>query len=225
MKSKVLVFDLDDTLFPERDFVYSGFRAVAQYMAQQHDIADFDKRAIALFEGGERQRVFNRCLDGLGIDADAAYIEELIHLYRNHKPNIQLPAESAHVLSALRGCKRLAIITDGYLQTQRNKIQALALDRYVEYIVYTDELGRAHWKPSATGYRQVQHFFQVEGRHCLYVADNPHKDFVTARRLSWMTVRLRCEGREHAAREPERGYEADVEIGALNEILLLPEVL
>ena len=32
-----IIFDLDDTLYPERDYVLSGFRAVAQTYAQIHE--------------------------------------------------------------------------------------------------------------------------------------------------------------------------------------------
>ena len=41
---KAVIFDLDDTLYPERDYAFSGFRAVVGACA---DIIDDPGRAVA----------------------------------------------------------------------------------------------------------------------------------------------------------------------------------
>lgn len=38
---KVVVFDLDDTLFPEHEFVLSGFRVVSNWVTTQYSITGF----------------------------------------------------------------------------------------------------------------------------------------------------------------------------------------
>ena len=38
---KAVIFDLDDTLFPERTYVLSGFRAVGDWISETYSIRGF----------------------------------------------------------------------------------------------------------------------------------------------------------------------------------------
>ena len=53
---RVVVFDLDDTLFPERQYVLSGFRAVDMWLKEAHGLIGFYDHANALFNEGHGQR-------------------------------------------------------------------------------------------------------------------------------------------------------------------------
>ena len=55
----VVVFDLDDTLYLERDYVRSGFRAVDAWLASR-GILGFFGEAWANFENGLRGKAFDR---------------------------------------------------------------------------------------------------------------------------------------------------------------------
>ena len=60
----VLVFDLDDTLYLERDFVVSGFREVAHVLGRligTEEIRVF-RFMWSLFENGSRGKIFNQAL-------------------------------------------------------------------------------------------------------------------------------------------------------------------
>jgi putative hydrolase of the HAD superfamily len=59
---RALVFDLDDTLYPERDFVLSGFQAVSGWLRLQGGVEGFYDRALATFERGVRGRIFDEVL-------------------------------------------------------------------------------------------------------------------------------------------------------------------
>lgn len=65
MNGCFVVFDLDDTLYLERDFVMSGFQAVERWAEQRLGIQNFAESCRQLFERGERQRVFDRRLPNL----------------------------------------------------------------------------------------------------------------------------------------------------------------
>ena len=58
MKDCLFVFDLDDTLYPERDFVRSGFLAVDEQVRARLGREGFLKTARARFERGERGKIF-----------------------------------------------------------------------------------------------------------------------------------------------------------------------
>ena len=185
-----LVFDLDDTLYPEKDFVRSGFHAVDDWLHSRNVCEGFFQVAWRIFEAGTREDVFNLTLRRLAVEA-SDLIPLMVAAYRAHEPNIQVFADVDSALSRLRSEYRLGILTDGHLETQRNKIRALGLTERVEAILYSDELGRDCWKPSPAPFSAIMKRLDVRGDQCVYIADNPSKDFSGARQLGWQTVHIR----------------------------------
>jgi putative hydrolase of the HAD superfamily len=187
---QAVVFDLDDTLFPEWTFVKSGFQALDAWVLEQYGVGDFFKTAWILFERGDRGRIFNQTLDTLQISYQLSDIQELVQVYRQHAPQIQLHPDGKWVLEYFQGKLPLGLITDGYLVTQQNKVSALGIQSNFQVIVYSDLFGREHWKPSPTPYRTIMESLSCEGSGCVYIGDNPAKDFITAKQLGWKTVHL-----------------------------------
>src|SRR6188472_1968409 len=121
----VVVFDLDDTLYHERDFVYSGFRAAADAISHETG-EDVFEQLVDQFEA-KRSDPFGKVLAERGLPL--ATKRFLIETYREHQPSLKLAPEVAELLGGLRDSGRiLGIITDGRSVTQRNKIRALGLD-------------------------------------------------------------------------------------------------
>src|SRR5262249_46259773 len=120
--------------------------------------------------------------------------------------------DAAAALTALAAdpWSELALLSDGLATTQRNKIEALGLARWIRRIVLTDEMAphRGYWKPHPEAFRQLQADARCPAT-CVYVADNPRKDFDAPVRLGWHSVRLRRPGGlwEH---EPEGSARPDV---------------
>ena len=54
-----LVFDLDDTLYAERDFVISGFHAVDLWLRERRGVKGFAEAAGKIFAAGRRCRIFD----------------------------------------------------------------------------------------------------------------------------------------------------------------------
>lgn len=212
----VIVFDLDDTLYLERDFAASGYRAVGQWMAERFGITDFADRAARVFATGDRARIFDSVLAELGL-ADAPPIAMLVELYRNHFPTIALAPDAAAYLD--RHCdQRMALLTDGHAPTQMNKVRALGLaDRGMAPIVCTGEWGRRFWKPHHRGFEHIAAHPGHAGCTLVYVADNCAKDFIAPRAMGWRTVQIRREGAIHAF-AANSGQQADAVIVSLDEL-------
>ncbi len=222
---KAVVFDLDDTLFPEREFVRSGFAAVGAWVQAERGIAGFGAAAWRRFEAGERKRAFDEALAELGVASEPGLVEKLVGIYRDHRPQIALFPEAAEVLGALRGRYRLGLLTDGYAVAQRRKIAALGIDPLFDKIVVTDELGRECWKPSRVPFQIVIDALGCTGGECVYVGDNPKKDFVAPNELGWLTVHICRAGGEYEkenATDIPPGYCARHRIMSLR---VLPELL
>jgi putative hydrolase of the HAD superfamily len=211
---EAVVFDLDDTLFAERQYVLSGFRAVANWLEERHGIegAPAFSELRALFEGGVRLTTFDEWLDGRGL-GHAVETRELVEVYRNHVPAISPAPGVERVLERLGGRYRLGLVSDGYAQVQRAKFEALRLTGHFEAVVFSDELGRAYWKPSPRPFEVVTELLGLAAANCVYVADNPTKDFIGARSIGMKTVRLRRpEGVYALAEPPTDAHAPDFEV-------------
>lgn len=94
-------------------------------------------------------------------------------------------------------------MTDGYLPTQRLKVQALGIEGYFAAIVYTEELGRQFWKPSPRGFERLMELLKARPEQMVYVADNETKDFIAPNQLGMLTIQLlRPRGRYGRAANP-----------------------
>lgn len=207
---KAVVFDLDDTLYPEAQFVTSGFDAVDSWLAAQEVMRDFSSYAMELFHQGRRGNIFNLVLDQLGIAYDDALIQSMVRVYREHEPTIE-PFEDA--LSVLRdlSCHWLGLISDGFYISQRNKLNSLGLQTFFDFVVLTDQYGRDCWKPNPFAFKMIMEKTGFSAEEHVYVADNPGKDFVAPNALGWKTVQVkRLSGEYRDVKPPESGIPSQV---------------
>lgn len=206
---KAVVFDLDDTLYPEKVYIQSGFRAVSRQIAQLE--AHLEGQVIyellcEEFDQGQRQRVFDKVLERLGLIVDDQMIAELVSLYRCHRPVLKLEDSVRMVLEQLGSRYKLGLLTDGWLPAQKLKVESLALESTFDHIIYTEELGRQYWKPARRPYELMTDELGVSHDQCAYIADNPVKDFVAPNQLGWLTIQLhRSEGVHAHAKTPPNG--------------------
>ncbi|MEO3945392.1 HAD family hydrolase [Gorillibacterium sp. CAU 1737] len=222
MAIEAVVFDLDDTLISERDYTLSGFRAVGEWLGATLPADRFYETAAALYDSGDKGQIFNRTLDALGIPWDDRLISCCICCFREHRPDIRLLPDAEWVLSRLTSRVKLGLITDGYLETQERKVQVLGLRERMQGVILTDLFGRDCWKPSPVPYEAVSRLLQTEHDCCLYVGDNPSKDFVTAKRLGWTTVHIDRGDGVYSGRTYTALEEAHYRITSLLELKDIP---
>jgi putative hydrolase of the HAD superfamily len=217
--SLAVVFDLDDTLYLERHYVRSGFLAAADWLQQSKGLDGFAPVAWRLFEQGVRGDTFNRALAELGVTADEDLVAGAVAAYRGHMPKIELlPDARAAIARCKAGGVPMGLLSDGYLAVQERKVEALGLAKLLDAIVLSDALGRDAWKPAEQPYRAVERALGLLEARFIYVGDNPLKDFVTARRLGWRTVRVRRPGGEHQNTPAPATHEADVTVSSLDDL-------
>ena len=214
-----LVFDLDDTLYAERCFALSGFRAAGTWLEIEKGIPGLAAVASRFFEQGLRGNIFDRALDAMSVPADEALVTSLVGVFREHKPEISLLPDAVECLEWGAVRYRMALVTDGYHMVQKRKVQALSLGQLIPICIFTDAFGREHWKPSPKGFCEVMHKFPGPVSGFVYIADNPRKDFIAPRALGWRSIRVRRPGAEHFSYEPTPDEAADVEVGCLTEVL------
>lgn len=191
------MFDVDDTLYLETDYVASGFGAVDAHLRVDRGIMGFLESATRRFAAGARGDVFDLALADLGVEDARQLVPDLVTTYREHAPSITLLADARAALDRCSARGRVAVITDGPEASQRAKVVALDLARWAWPIVLTAAYGDGYGKPNRRAFSDVA---AAHGDTQLaYVADNPAKDFVAPAQLGWRTVRLRRIGGLHAA--------------------------
>lgn len=197
MCKKVVVFDLDDTLYKEIDFVKSGYRKVAELVEKRfhYDAREVYERLYDWYIKGENPFV---CLnETYGLDNP---ISDYLNVYRFHHPAISLTTETVDVLNNLKEMDvALGIITDGREITQKQKVEALGLTEWInEDNVFINE-NPSCFKPNHWSFdRLMLHFYEQYPNNNLtfyYVGDNPDKDFIAANELGWVTVCFLDDGR------------------------------
>lgn len=174
-KIKGVIFDLDDTLYSEKTYVRSGFKAVSDYLEGEYESKLWD-----FFIAGKPP--IDTLLKMLHKENDKSRVLEV---YRKHIPDIHLYEDIPDIIAQLktRGIK-IGIITDGRPEGQRNKIKALGLETIIDDIIITDELGGAQFrKPCDIAFRIIQNRWRLPSEQIAYVGDNPLKDFKAPQQL------------------------------------------
>ena len=148
---KAVIFDLDDTLYPERAYAFSGFAAVASaFKDLLGDPSETTGQMQQLFESEHRRRVFNELLDRRGIPGDQQLVDRMIETYRTHRPTITLHPDADRILTRLRGRYKLGLISDGPSVSQWAKIDALGLRSRLDEIIITSDLEAFRTSSSGT---------------------------------------------------------------------------
>ena len=214
----LIVFDLDDTLYLERDFARSGFAAAGAWLHRQAGVPGLAEACCILFDAGLRTRLFDEALVRLGVAPDPSLVAQLVEIYRTHDTSIALAADAARYFGGRDGSIPCALITDGPTATQQAKVRALGLDTLLGLIVCTGSLGPGRGKPHPLAFERVEAWAASYGLPLVYVADNPVKDFVAPRSRGWWTVQIERPERVHHVEAPDAAHEAHARIASLDEL-------
>jgi putative hydrolase of the HAD superfamily len=182
VKDTVFVFDLDDTLYSEREYERSGISYVYYYLRSNgvkvSDSVELD--TLLLNRHGWIEELIKL------FKIPSIYSKkDILELYRSHEPKINLYPDAKRLLNQLKIMNgKIAVITDGRSVTQRAKISALSLNEYTGDIYISEEVG--HEKPDP--YSFIKIVDKYKGFQFLYIGDNPKKDFLSPNLLGWTTI-------------------------------------
>lgn len=178
-KATVVVFDLDDTLYNELDYLKSAYQHIALFL-EPHNWKPLYASMFSLYRRGEN--VFNKLAAQYNVDKAV-----LIDKYRYHKPNLYLFKGVLELMQAITSKNgKLALITDGRTKTQTAKLKALGIYELFDVIVISEAIGSE--KPNETNFKAV--VSAIKGENYWYIADNLRKDFIAPNALGWNSVAL-----------------------------------
>ena len=179
----VIVFDLDDTLYNELDFLKSAYKEIALFLAP-----DDWKRLYSTMFSFYRSKI--NVFEYLANEYNAE-IGLLVETYRNHYPDIKLFNGVLEIFDAIKSKNgKIGIITDGRSNTQRSKLESLGILNYIDKIIISEEFGSE--KPNLANFKEIEN--SLPGNIYYYLADNLKKDFIAPNSLGWKSVGLMDNG-------------------------------
>lgn len=191
-KHKIVVFDLDDTLYKEIDFLQSAYRYIADVMSNEN-VSENEIYQLLWNSYKKGRNAFETVVEKYG--SLVFSVDWMLNTYRQHIPHISLDKDIVMFLDRLNADGViLGIISDGRFEQQMNKIDALGLKKYIDeddIIINTDV---DHMKPDI---RSFKYFMDKYGKDYTYwyIGDNTSKDFIAPNSLDWVTICLLDDGR------------------------------
>lgn len=216
---RAVVFDLDDTLYPEWEFVAGGLRAAAEWASARSGLESHvvESELTALARGGPRGKTFDLWLSQRSLPE--AWRTDLVGAYRAHRPHLQMYADARRALERLKRKYKVGLVTEGDAGAQRAKLAALGVEERFGAVVILGREEAALWKPNPEPFRRCLAALGVRPAEAAYVGDNPSKDFRGAREIGMRTVRVRRHGGVYADLEPATEQDApDVEMEDLDRL-------
>ena len=180
---EAVIFDLDDTLYSQKEYYRSGLRVVSEELPH---IRNCYNRMCAALERGQLPIETILKEEGMGTKEE---IRKYLDIFIEHKPTIELYPGVVECFKELRKRKMyIAVVTDGKPVMQRAKIEALGLEKYLDEIIITDELagnGNVHEfrKPNDIAYLIMRKRLNIALRNMAFVGEEEELDFIAPQKL------------------------------------------
>lgn len=188
-KQTFFVFDLDDTLYSEIDFLKSAYKFIASRIDPIHSTKLYEEMLTIFTSGGNTFEYILREYRG-----KVHKMSELLDLYHYHKPQITLKKGAMDMLLKIKSKNgRVGLITNGRSVTQRNKIEALGLEKIFDEIIISEEIGFE--KPAPEVYKSYLDSKQTLRYY--YFGDNFKNDFIMPGKYGWCCIGLIAEDNIH----------------------------
>ncbi len=215
-KIQAIFFDLDSTLYNNRQYYLGAFKEVSHYLTKKYGIEErvIYQRLWKLWKNktSSYKFLFNDLLASFKIN-DRRAINEVVKIFNGYAKEMKPYPDVIPVLKKLkeRGYL-LGIITDGNVRRQKRKIKLLGLAKFFKIVLYTKEIIA---KPSPQPFLKARQLSKTKPETICYIGDNPEIDFAGAKRAGFKTVRiLKGEFKKLAANKA-----IDFKIKRFNEIL------
>jgi FMN phosphatase YigB (HAD superfamily) len=193
MTVRAVTVDLDDTLFPQSQWLAGAWQDVAD----RATLLGIDGAALLpvlhriCAEGSDRGGIIDRALVAIGASPERL-VAVLVAAFTAHAP-ARLSCYPGVSDALARLARRLPVvcITDGNPRIQRAKLDALGIAHTLTGIVVSDELGgRAVRKPHPAPFLRALELLGLPAAEVVHVGDRPAKDVVGAAGVGMRSLRV-----------------------------------
>jgi FMN phosphatase YigB (HAD superfamily) len=191
------VVDLDDTLYPQAEYLAGAVSAVAARTGELGLDAGAMNEALtaAMVAGSDKGGTIDRALTALGQGPDevAALVPDLVEVFARFRPlRLSCYPGAMKALAELRDRLPVVCLTDGDPRIQQAKLAALGLTDGFTAVVITDSLGgKAMRKPNPAGMARAGQLIGLAPERLIVIGDRPAKDVAVAAASGARAIRVR----------------------------------
>jgi len=209
-----ICFDLDGTLFDDRQYVRAGLLAAADLLNRETGVDPSDELLSAYFQRGIKEGTFDTVLAELGVSTEL--VGELVAAYHaNDAPLVPFP-DAESTLERLASDYEMAVVTGG--TNGEAKLGRLGLDGYFDAVIVAPVGGCSKQEPEP--FEAALAELNTTPAQTAVVGDRPAVDFAQPNRLGMTTIRV-LRG-QYATVPASRATEPDLVVEDLSSV---PEVL
>jgi putative hydrolase of the HAD superfamily len=221
--SKVIVFDLDDTLYPEQSFFKSGLVSASKYLEKKLPMTwkSIYAEFLRINELYGRKNIFDVFLKQQGVYSKKL-LNSTIQIYRNHDFAIMVDSEMRKFLKSFKN-NSIYIVTDGHKLVQAKKINKLKIKELFQGVYITNCYGIDKQKPSIYCFRKIAIREKIKLSQLVHIADNPKKDFVSLNRCGATTIKTNIYVNNHE--DSRHIFNANYRVNSLEELQKLLHTL
>lgn len=212
--TEAVYFDLDGTLFDDRQYVRAGFQEAGSMLAAETGTDLTDELIDAYFERGITESTFDTVLEEHGLST--ALVPDLVEAYHSNSGPLSCFPGTTETIETLAEKYKLGVITGG--RNGRGKLSKLGLTPYFDTVFVSPEFGTSKRSPEI--FEAALASLNTTAAASVYVGDRPSLDFPQPNNLGLTTVRLK-NGRYKTA-EATSDETPDL---VLDSIAQLPEAL
>ena len=217
-KIKLIAFDLDNTLYDESLYFKYGINSISLKLKKELGL-DPNKSEKKLWKilnenGKHYHHLFDDFLKEVNLEKND-YLPKLLKTFTDVNQKLILFSGVADLLKKLKEKYRIAIITNGRQEIQKNKINLLNIKQFFDFIIYSSELKED--KPSKFPFQYLLDQANIKSENMIYVGDNPLTDFKGAKQLGIFTIRI--PNKEFDRTHFNEKNDADLKINKLNELI------
>jgi putative hydrolase of the HAD superfamily len=219
---RIILFDIDDTLFPTTEFAELARRNAIRAMIEM-GIRKREDELYLLLSGiiAERGPNYSNHFDilcrRLGERRPARFVAAAVAAYHNTKTAIQpFPTVPRTLLALRESGYKIYVATNGEATKQWDKLIRMQIALFFEDVFVSEELGV---EKGPAYFRKVLRALGAKPGECVMVGDKEEFDIIPAKAIGMRTVRMRT-GRHAAGKTC-----ADFETREFSGILAIMESL
>ena len=199
MVIKYIFFDIDNTLFPTREFAElarkNAIRAMIEMGLPIDSIRLYEQLLLIIKKHGSNDsRHFNLLLEELKIKQPARYIAAAVAAYHNAKASIlPYPDVPRTLLSLRESGYALYVATNGTAIKQWDKLIRLGIHHYFKEVFVSEEVGM---EKNPAFFKRITQQLSILPGESIMIGDTEKSDILPAKEIGMKTLYIqRYEGK------------------------------
>ena len=208
---RIVGFDMDGTLYDERDFIEQVYVPISEYLANicKGNTREIYKKMLDRWteKGSSYPYIFSEILEEYNVQesGDNRIVAQCLTLFRSFNPNLTLSREVTLILEEFYRKYRLFLITDGHEELQAKKLLSMGLNNFFDSanIGISGVYGKGYQKPSTQIIRAIQVLDSVNAEQVVFFGDR-HVDEQFAKSAGFHFIKVKCMRSEAGSWTDER---------------------